>query len=72
MFSNISQGEGDGYASTRESPFTSIDSRKNSLDGAVALESSAGEGRGEGGLERQDSTTPKASEEAETRRAVLA
>jgi len=63
MFSNISQGEGDGDAS---SPFTSIDSRKNSLDGTAALDSSDREG----GLERQDSTTPKASDETETRRAV--
>jgi hypothetical protein len=63
MFSNISQGEGDGEAS----PFTSIDSRKNSLDGAAALDSTDREG----GLERQDSTTPKASDETETRQAIV-
>jgi hypothetical protein len=62
MFSNISQGEGDGEAS----PFTSIDSRKNSLDGAAALETDR-----EGGLERHDSTTPKASDETETRQAIV-
>jgi len=62
MFSNISQGEGDGEAS----PFTSIDSRKNSLDGAAALDTDK-----EGGLERQDSTTPKASDETETRQAIV-
>jgi hypothetical protein len=62
MFSNISQGEGDGEAS----PFTSIDSRKNSLDGAAALETHR-----EGGLERHDSTTPKASDETETRQAIV-
>jgi hypothetical protein len=62
MFSNISQGEGDGEAS----PFTSIDSRKNSLDGAAALETDR-----EGELERHDSTTPKASDETETRQAIV-
>jgi len=62
MFSNVSQGEGDGEAS----PFTSIDSRKNSLDGAAALDTDK-----EGGLERQDSTTPKASDETETRQAIV-
>jgi hypothetical protein len=66
MFSNISQGEGDGEAS----PFTSIDSRKNSLDGAAALDSTDGE-RQKGGLERHDSTTPKASDETETRQAIV-
>jgi hypothetical protein len=66
MFSNISQGEGDGEGS----PFTSIDSRKNSLDGAAALDSTDRE-REKGGLERQDSTTPKASDETETRQAIV-
>lgn len=46
MFSNGSQSHETGNADGG-SPFTSIDSRKNSLEG----------------LERQDSTTPKASEE---------
>lgn len=63
MFSNGSQG----HASASGSPFTSIDSRKNSLDGAAALYQGEGEG-----LERPDSTTPKASDETETRQAVMA
>ena len=64
MFSHISQGDGSGDGEA--SPFTSIDSRKNSLDGAAALDSTDKEG----GLERQDSTTPKASDETETRQAI--
>ena len=65
MFSTGSQGA----ASASGSPFTSIDSRKNSLDGTAALDSTDKEG-----LERQDSTTPKASEEigAGAGRTVLA
>jgi hypothetical protein len=63
MFSNttLSQsGHGHGDVSNGEgSPFTSIDSqsRKNSLDEADELE-------------RNDSTTPKASEETEVRAVV--
>jgi hypothetical protein len=68
MFSNGSQG----HASATGSPFTSIDSRKNSLDGAVALDSKATDSRDDGeGLGRQDSTTPKASDETATRLPVL-
>jgi len=65
MSSNISQGDGSGDGEA--SPFTSIDSRKNSLDGTAALDSTDKEG----GLERQDSTTPKASDETETRQAIV-
>lgn len=57
MFSNGSQSHETGNADSG-SPFTSIDSRKNSLDG-----------HGEG-LERRDSTTPKASDETVQRHAA--